>query len=120
MIEETGRQAPARKVRSRSSGKRHWRRWILASVAGLIVLIVLAVGAFIKLQPPPAPLALPTAAASPPAGPLAGTWDVAAGSAAGFRVQETILGLSNDSVGRTNAVTRTLAVIGHRSEEHTS
>ena len=114
MIEETGRQAPARKVRSRSSGKRHWRRWILASVAGLVVLIVLAVGAFIKLQPTPAPLALPTAAASPPAGPLAGTWAVAAGSAAGFRVQETILGLSNDSVGRTNAVTGTIAVTGHQ------
>src|ERR1039458_2038174 len=100
MIEETGRQAPARKVRSRSSGKRHWRRWILASVAGLVVLIVLDVGAVIKPQPTPAPLALPTAAASPPAGPLAGTWDVAAGSAAGFRVQETLLGLTHCCLGR--------------------
>jgi hypothetical protein len=74
----------------------------------LVVLIVLAVAAFIKLQPTAPPLTLPTAAARPPAGSLDGRWDVAAGSVEGFRVQETILGLSNDSVGRTNAVTGTI------------
>jgi polyisoprenoid-binding protein YceI len=113
-MSEKGRQTPTRKVHSRSPRKRHWRRWILASVVALVVLIVLAIGAFIKLQPTPAPLALPTAAASAPVGPLGGTWAVSAGSVAGFRVQETILGMSNDSVGRTNAVTGTLALSGNR------
>ena len=55
---------------------------------------------------------LPTAGARGPAGPLAGTWDVAAGSVAGFRVQETALGISNETVGRTHAVTGTIAVSG--------
>ena len=80
----------------------------------LVVLVVLAAVIFIKLQPAPAPLALPTAAASAPAGPLDGTWDVAAGSVAGFRVQETFLGMSNDTVGRTHAVTGTITISGGR------
>ncbi len=114
MIYETGRQTPARTVRSRSSRKRHWWRWIAAGVVVLAVLAVLAAVIFIKLQPAPAPLELPTAAASAPAGPLDGTWDVAAGSVAGFRVQETFLGMSNDTVGRTNAVTGITTVTGDR------
>jgi polyisoprenoid-binding protein YceI len=112
MTDQTGRQTPARKVRSRSSRKHHWGRWVLASVAVLVVLVIVAVGAFIKLQPTPSPLVLPTAAASAPAGPLDGTWDVAASSVAGFRVPETFLGMSNDTVGRTNAVTGTIALSG--------
>src|ERR1035438_6606648 len=105
MTDQTGRPTPARKVRSRSSRKHHWGRWILASVAVLVVLVIVAVGAFIKLQPTPSPLVLPTAAASAPAGPLDGTWDVTASSVAGFRVPETFLEWSNDTAGRTNAVT---------------
>src|SRR5450432_2115690 len=64
MTDQTGRQTPARKVRSRSSRKHHWWRWILASIAVLVVLVIVAVGAFIMLQPTPSPLLLPTAAAS--------------------------------------------------------
>jgi polyisoprenoid-binding protein YceI len=85
---------------------------VAASVVGLVVLLVLAVGLFIKLQPAPAPLVLPSGAASAPAGPLDGSWDVAAGSLAGFRVKETALGFSNDTVGRTSAVTGTLVMSG--------
>lgn len=85
--------APAK----RGGRKRHWLRWTLASVAALVVLVVLATGLFIKLQPSPAPLALPTAAASAPAGPLGGAWAAAAGSVAGFRVRETAFGMSNDT-----------------------
>jgi hypothetical protein len=94
--------------------KRHWWRWILASVIALVVLVAAAIGLFIKLQPTPAPLALPATAARPPAGPLYGTWDVGAGSAAGFRVQESFAGFSNDVVGRTNAVTGTVTVTGSK------
>lgn len=90
--------------------KRHWWRWILASVIVLVVVVVVAVGLFIKLQSTPAPLRLPTGAAKAPVGPLDGTWDVATGSVAGFRVQESFVGFTNDVVGRTTAVTGTVTV----------
>ena len=77
----------------------------------------MAAGAFIEFQPSLAPLALPTAAANAPAGPLDGTWHVAAGSAAGFRVRESFLWFGNDAVGRTTAVTGTVVISGRRSPE---
>src|ERR1035438_6507590 len=110
MIDEAGRQTLARNVPGRSSRKRHWLRWILAGLGVLVVLVVLAVGAFIKLQPTLSPLVLPTAggrggggcwapgpsaparrgAGAPrggaaPAGPGGGRGGAAAGSVAGFR-----------------------------------
>jgi polyisoprenoid-binding protein YceI len=97
-----------------SSRRRHWWRWLLAAAAVLVGVVVAAVALFIKLQPAPPPLALPTARASAPAGPLGGTWAVGAGSVAGFRVQESALGFSNDVVGRTNAVTGTLTISSGR------
>ncbi len=46
-------------------------------------------------------------AAAPPAGDLAGTWKVADGSQAGYRVREKLASLpaQSDAVGRTTAVT---------------
>ena len=41
-------------------------------------------------------------------------WQVAAGSAAGFRVQETVIGMSNEVGGNTNAVTGTAVLGGDR------
>jgi polyisoprenoid-binding protein YceI len=82
--------------------------------AGLAVVVVTAFVLAGKLQPAPAPLALPAAAGGSPARPAGGTWDVTAGSAAGFRVTETVLGLSNDVVGRTSAVTGTVVISGRR------
>jgi len=105
------RSDPAARTRPR---RHRWWRWLLAGVAAVVLLTVGAVAAFIKLTPGPAPLALPTARASAPAGPASGSWVVTAGSAAGFRVAETALGLSNDVVGRTSAVTGTLAILGDR------
>jgi polyisoprenoid-binding protein YceI len=90
--------------------KRHWWRWVLTGVAALVVLVVLAAGLLIKLEPSPSPLALPATHASAPSGPLDGAWHVAAGSVAGFRVRESAIGFSNDTVGRTSAVTGTIAV----------
>jgi len=88
-------------------------RRLLVGVAALLVLIVLAAWAFIKFQPTQAPLALPGTAVQAPAGPLDGTWAVSSG-VAGFRVAETALGMSNDTVGRTRAVSGTLAISGGR------
>ena len=50
MTDETGRQTPARKVRSRSSRKRHWWRWILASVGVLVVLVVIQIALGYQLR----------------------------------------------------------------------
>ena len=99
--------APARPRR------RHRRlRWILAVLVALVVLIVAAVAVTTKLQPTPAPLALPAAAAAAPVGPLDGTWRIGSGSVAGFRVQQTVLWLTSDVVGRTADVTGSAVIAG--------
>lgn len=60
------------------------------------------------------PLRWVLGAASPPSGPAGGTWQVAAGSVAGFRVPESALGFSNDVVGRTTAVSGAIIISGDR------
>ena len=80
----------------------------------LLVLIVAGAAVAVKLQPSPAPLGLPSGTPAAPSGPLACRWQVAAGSAAGFRVQETVIGMSNEVGGNTNAVTGTAVLGGDR------
>jgi len=106
---EAGPQARIQYRHGRSSRRRHPLRWILAGIAVLAVLAVAAIALFIK-QPAPAPLTLPEGAAGAPSGPSNGTWQVGQGSVAGFRVPESALGISNDVVGRTNAVTGTIVI----------
>ena len=84
---------------------RRWWQRILAGVVIAVVIVLAAVAAFIKLGPSAAALELPPGRVSTPAGPLSGAWQVSAGSLAGFRVQESALGLSNDVGGQTAAVT---------------
>ena len=43
-----------------------------------------------------------------------GTWTVGSGSAAGYRVEEVLLGQNTEAVGRTTAVTGELTVSGTR------
>ena len=100
-----------RNARGQSSRRRRPLRWILAAAGALAVLVVVAVAVFIK-QPVPPPLSLPAGAVTAPVGPASGTWQVAAGSVAGFRIPETALGLSNDVVGRTNSVTGAIVIVG--------
>ena len=80
-------------------------------MATVVVLAVAATGTVVTLTPGPALLALPKDAAAP-SGPLDGTWRVAAGSVAGFRVRESVIGFSNDVTGRTGDVTGTVTVAG--------
>jgi polyisoprenoid-binding protein YceI len=96
---------------TRRCRRRHWWRWGLGGVLALIVLAVAATGVIVTLTPGPAPLALPKDAAAP-SGPLDGTWRVTAGSIAGFRIRETIIGFSNEVTGRTDEVTGTVIVAG--------
>jgi polyisoprenoid-binding protein YceI len=113
MIDKARPATPAATV-PRPARKRRWWPLVLGGVATLAVLIVAAVGLFIKLNPGQPPLELPTTPASAPSGPLDAVWRAGPGSVAGFRVQETALGFSNDVTGRTSAVSGTLTVSGGR------
>ena len=94
---------------------RRFRKWF---IAGVIVVVVLAVGGpyvfihFIE-GPAPAKLVLPKsqgAAGSSKSGAtvdlaqLGGTWNVGAGSVAGYRVQEVLIGQNSTAVGRTSEI----------------
>jgi polyisoprenoid-binding protein YceI len=109
--------------------RRHWLRWL---IAGIIVVVVLAVGGpFLYIHffngSTPAALTLPTASSSAstsysPGGPatastaasgsLAGTYSVGSGSAVGYRVNEVLVGQSTTAVGRTSSVTGHLTIAG--------
>jgi polyisoprenoid-binding protein YceI len=88
------------------------RRWWVGTIA-VVGLLIAAIGVasvwFVISPAAAAPLALPAAAAAP-AGPLDGTWAVAGGSVAGFRVRASAFGIGNDVVGRTPAVSGTITV----------
>jgi polyisoprenoid-binding protein YceI len=93
--------------------RRHWWRWIAGGLVALVVLAVAATGLVVTLTPGPAPLALPGHAAAP-SGPPDGTWRVAAGSVAGFRIRETVIGFSNTVTGRTGDISGTAVVAAGR------
>lgn len=94
---------------------RHWKRWL---VAGVIAVAVLAVGGpyvyihFIE-GPAPARFSLSkgtTSKSTTAAVPLTGTWKIASGSQAGYRIGEVLFGQSNTAVGRTTAVTGQMTI----------
>ena len=105
----SGAELPAKPSRRR----RRWR-WIFGGLLALVVILVVAVAAIVKLQPSQPPLALPAGAVAAPAGQPDGTWHVTAGSVAGFRVRESFLGIGNDVTGRTGDVTGAAALSGAR------
>jgi polyisoprenoid-binding protein YceI len=107
-----------------SRRSRHWLRWI---IVGAAVAVVLAVGGpFVFIHfvegKAPAPLSLGSSASAGPSGsgagqatsavPVAGTWTVASGSEAGYRVKEVLAGQSHTAVGRTRSVTGHLTITG--------
>lgn len=69
----------------------------------MCVLASGAVAGFVELEPTAPPLSLSRSAAGPVGG-LQGAWEVATGSLAGFRLKVSVLGFSNDVVGRTHEV----------------
>lgn len=90
---------------------RRWGRWIVASVIVILVLVAGAVGMYVNFSAEP-PLTLPASTASAAVGSPDGTWKVAPGSIAAYRIQQTVLGMSGDVVGRTNVLTGTVVVSG--------
>lgn len=114
------------------------RRWIVWTVGVVVAAVVVLVGGpFVYIHfiegKAPAKFHLSTAAgsgstttgaaassSSSPSSPSAGsssssvdgTWKVASGSQAGYRIEEVLFGQSNTAVGRTNSVTGTITVTG--------
>ena len=92
-----------------------WTRWLLI---GVTVAIVLAVGGpFVYIHfiegKAPAPLSIGSSPA--PSGSsesLDGSWKVASGSVAGYRVKEVLMGQDNTAVGRTSDITGSVVVNG--------
>src|SRR5437870_11164860 len=89
------------------------RNLIVGGLAGAALLgaVALGIGYFVVFagsSPQKLALSSPTATASSDSTPgaAAGTWTVASGSQAGYRVREQLAGLSapSDAVGRTSSV----------------
>jgi len=88
---------------------RRWRRWL---IGGMVAVAVLGVGGpFMYTQfvesnnPPPLSLSTPESAPASAPGPapsasLDGTWTVASGSQAGYRVNQNVAGQTATTVGR--------------------
>jgi polyisoprenoid-binding protein YceI len=109
---------------------RHWLRWLLIAIGGLVVLA--AAGPFVYIHFfNSTPAALSLSPGSTPAstsegtsegaghgnaaastGSVAGTWTVGSGSIVGYRVSEVLLGQSATAVGRTSDVTGHLTIAG--------
>jgi polyisoprenoid-binding protein YceI len=111
-----------------SRGRRRWLRWV---IAGVVVVVVLAVaGPFVffhfiegngpaplSLKASPSARASDTQSASPvssqgSSGSVAGSWVVGSGSRVGYRVNEILAGQSHTAVGRSSAVTGQMVVKG--------
>jgi polyisoprenoid-binding protein YceI len=102
------------------------RRWKAATFGTIVVLAALVVGVpyfYIHVieGPAPAPLSLsttPTGQATAPTGTtskdISGTYHVATGSTAGYRVNEVLAGQHATAVGRTSQVSGSMKIVGHR------
>ena len=106
---------------------RHWVRWLLVAIAGLLVLAAAGPFIYIHFFNGSTPAALSLSPTSTPAttqsgtapgnstasaGPVAGTWTAGPGSIVGYRVNEVLLGQSATAVGRTTSVTGHLTIAG--------
>lgn len=100
------------------------RRRVLIGVGSLAALVVLVIGGtyfYVNVisGDAPDPLALETSPPPATGGALDvnGTWTVAGGSEAGYRVDEVLNGQDNTVVGRTSDVTGTITVAGDSATE---
>jgi polyisoprenoid-binding protein YceI len=97
-------------------------RWLLVTVAALVVLGVAGPFVYIHFFGGSTPAALSLSPSGTPSstqtagteasGPVTGTWTVVSGSAVGYRVNEVLLGQSATAVGRTSTITGHLTIAG--------
>jgi polyisoprenoid-binding protein YceI len=94
--------------------------WVLTGLGVLLLITVAGPFAYIHFieGKAPAPLTVAStksgddASQGSAAAPLDGTWKVASGSQAGYRVKETLFGQDNTAAGRTSSVTGQVTVTG--------
>jgi polyisoprenoid-binding protein YceI len=95
---------------------RHWKRWLVGGVLLVAVLAVAGPYVYIHFIEGPAParfsLSKTKSASKTTAGavPIVGTWKIASGSQAGYRIGEVLFGQTNTAVGRTTAVTGQMSI----------
>lgn len=98
----------------------HRRRWMVLTLVAVLLTVVAITGgpwlySRLMTAAAPAPLALTTPSRAPsndPSTPLVldGSWRVAAGSQAGYRIGEVLSGTSLEVVGRTDEVTGAVTI----------
>jgi polyisoprenoid-binding protein YceI len=107
---------------------RRWARWLLGTLAVLVVLAVAGPFVYIHFFDGSTPAALSLSpsgtqtagtqtagtqtAGTAASGPVTGTWTVGSGSTVGYRVKEVLLGQSATAVGRTSTITGHLTIAG--------
>ncbi len=100
----------------------HRRRWIVVTLVAVGLAVAAVTGGpwlYSRFMvAPPAPLELTTPSQVPSNDPnvplaLAGTWSVADGSQAGYRIGEVLNGTSVEVVGRTDEVSGTVTIEGN-------
>jgi polyisoprenoid-binding protein YceI len=99
-------------------------RILLVAVAGIALTVTAATWVYINVLRDEAPDRLTldtssetqatttTAGAGDAVGGVEGTWKIASGSEAGYRVKEVLFGQSAEAVGRTSDVTGTFTIAG--------
>jgi polyisoprenoid-binding protein YceI len=96
--------------------RRHWKLWLTGAVA--CVVLVAFGGPFVYIHliehqaPPPLSIGNTAANCDENAPAAVGDWRVVAGSQAGYRVTETIVGQSTVVAGRTSHVTGSVVIAG--------
>jgi polyisoprenoid-binding protein YceI len=99
---------------------RGWKRWALWGGIAAVVVVVGGLFAIHLIQgDSKAPLSFADVSTTIAPGPsstalpsLDGTWKVASGSQAGYRVKETLFGQNSTAVGRTTAITGSFTLAG--------
>jgi polyisoprenoid-binding protein YceI len=107
------------------SGPSKHRPWKIAGIVVAVLVVLFVGGPFVYIHffngNAPAKLSIKddssggtSTTLSANAAPLAGTWKITSGSQAGYRVQEVLFGQSTTAVGRTTAVTGSMAIAGQQ------
>lgn len=112
-----------------ATARRHWGIWVLTGLGVLLLITVAGPFAYIHFIEGKAPAPLTVTSTKSGAGkssggqsdaggqgsaavPLDGTWKVASGSQAGYRVKEILFGQDNTAAGRTSSVTGQVTITG--------
>jgi polyisoprenoid-binding protein YceI len=95
-----------------------WQKWLVGGVVAAAVGATAGPYVYIHFIEGKAPAPLTVASTTPTStnthasGSVDGSWSVASGSVAGYRVKEVLFGQSNEAVGRTSSITGSVSIDG--------